>query len=392
MSVYRTYAFDARWLLQPENHPHAALFKTLLKVNETRMYPATFRLYTDEEPNVRSWMTPPNVRVSIVPSTAPRRWGALRDFWWQTRDAAPRAAKDGAALFISPFYKVPLVSAVPCVNMIHDMSIFTVDREMIGDKYDTPLRRAMLWSMLRASCARAVRTVTVSNYSRSCLIRLLRLRAEQVVACYHGVECAGRGTEVAATWLELRKRYSLPEQFTLFVGANIVKKNVDRLIRAFALLPAPLRARFPLVLKSYGREQIAATSSECGVGAHVQLLQAHLTDEEMVALIGAARTLVLPSFDEGFGLPVAEALACGVPVVVSRGSALEEISKDASILVDPRSTEDIGRGLRTALEWTDQQWSDRSQRARLQAKQFSLETSANRFFDALERTADDVSS
>lgn len=379
-------AFDSRWLLQAENHPHAALFKALLRANAEQPFDAELWLLTSGAPIEVPWTRTDNVTVRIVPSTSPQLRGA-EDFWWQTKDAWPVAKRGGAELFVSPFYKVPLLPGIRRVNMIHDTSIFRVPKEMIGAKYDQRWRREVLRASLKGSAALAVRTLTVSRHSKRCLVEDLDLSPSRVGVCYHGVD-ALPPTAMGRARAKLSANRALPADYVLFVGANIVKKNVDGLLRAWAKVPSDLRARHPLLLKTYGEESIRAAALQLGVTDTVHVLHAHLTEEEMFALYGGARALVLPSYDEGFGLPVAEAMAHGVPVVVSAGGAMEEIAGADAILFNPASVDDIARGVTTVLRWSAAEHALHAERARERAATFSVRRAADVLFDELRQAAD----
>ncbi len=151
-----------------------------------------------------------------------------------------------------------------------------------------------------------------------------------------GVTVAVAGADAIS---RVRAAYTLPERFVLFVGTVEPRKNLARLADAVAAVEPGL----PLVVA--GADGWGAADVE---GSHVRFL-GFVPDADLAALYGAADVFAYPSLQEGFGLPVAEAMAAGVPVVTSAGGATAEVAGDAAVLVDPHSTESIAAGIRTAL-------------------------------------------
>lgn len=363
--------------------PHAALLKALLSRNCERPYDATFILYTDADGASSNLAEPSNVTVKLVapPQRSVRK---MPDEWW-VNVALPRAARaDHLGLFFSPYYKVPLALPTTRVNMIHDLSFFVLPDELVAPRYQSNARRWWLQRLMQLYCRRVKFTLTVSNYSKGCLQDILGLDASRIRVCPNGVDLETASTVDDRLMGDLKARLGLPDEYLLFVGSNIKKKNIEGLLAAYALLPQEQRARFPLVLKTTTRDALERRARDLGVLEHVMIVEEHLSDREMAALIGRAKAMALLSFDEGFGIPVAEAMAAGVPVVVSRGGALQEVVGDAGILVDPASAEEAARGLMRLLASTPAQYRQLSDRCRVRAEAFSVQRAADRLFAVME--------
>ena len=157
-------------------------------------------------------------------------------------------------------------------------------------------------------------------------------------------------------------------------GGDDERKNLARLIEAFAALPRELTDTYQLVivckLSARSEERYLALAERCGVQGRVVLTN-FVSQEELLQLYNLAEWVAFPSTYEGFGLPVTEAWACGKPVVTSNNSSLVQIAGDAAVLVDPFSAEDMARGLKEALTESDREALIRRGRERL--KQFSWE-------------------
>jgi glycosyltransferase involved in cell wall biosynthesis len=159
---------------------------------------------------------------------------------------------------------------------------------------------------------------------------------------------------------ELRARRGIAPGFILFTGSGDPHKNIPRLLEAYAALPARMRDEHRLVI--VGRiihEHKGAIAKQLAKLALTQNVELHggVSDEELVLLYQATDLFVFPSLYEGYGLPVAEARACGAPVVASSASAIPEVLADDVGLFDPTDTAAIARAIESGL--TDQQFRER---------------------------------
>jgi len=142
----------------------------------------------------------------------------------------------------------------------------------------------------------------------------------------------------------VRRRLDLPERFVLFVGTIEPRKNLPGLAAAVARLDPPL----PLVVagaEGWGDVGVSGSADVRFVG--------FVPHGELHALYAAATVFAYPSLQEGFGMPILEAMASGVPVVTSRGGATEEAAAGAAVLVDPADPDSIADGISTAIERHD---------------------------------------
>ena len=138
-------------------------------------------------------------------------------------------------------------------------------------------------------------------------------------------------------------RHDLPAQFVLFVGTIEPRKNLERLVQAVAHLDEPL----PLVIAGAdGWGGVAATLGRTSVETR---FLGFVDDRDLPGLYAAATVFAYPSVWEGFGMPVAEAMVQGTPVITSRGTSTAEVAGGAAVLIDPLDVDDIARGLTTAL-------------------------------------------
>lgn len=155
----------------------------------------------------------------------------------------------------------------------------------------------------------------------------------------------------------LAQRFSIPESFVMYSGGGDVRKNLDRLIRAYASLPLDLITQYPLVIAGkipetliQGLRSLGRTN---GVPEHCLIFTGNVSDTELCQLYNLCHAYVFPSLHEGFGLPVLEAMSCGAPVIASNNSSLPEVVGMVEALFDPLSEADIAAKLLRVIQDAD---------------------------------------
>jgi alpha-1,3-rhamnosyl/mannosyltransferase len=187
----------------------------------------------------------------------------------------------------------------------------------------------------------ADRLIAVSQCTKDDAVRVLGLDPDRISVIHSGVSDAFFDLN-AEKIDEIRAKYGLARPFVLFVGTVEPRKNLDTLIEAFQSLPRSIREEHDLVIA--GPMGWAANETRAKLGGIRYL--GYIPEGDLPALTGAAAIFAYPSLYEGFGFPVAQAMAAGTAVVTSNVSSLPEVAGDAALLVDPRSPGE----LRTALE------------------------------------------
>ncbi len=239
------------------------------------------------------------------------------------------------------------------VVTVHDTALLSLPDELVSR-----MRKRTLWRY-RRTLAGFDAVVTVSEASRAELCRHYGLTPAKVRVIRHGVDVRFTpGTGSA----DLASRYGVEEPYILNVSSIKRKKNIAGLVRAFALLK---RSGYPHRLVLVGKpddglDEVTRAVAETGTGNDV-IITGFVDEKDHPDFYRRADLLVYPSFYEGFGLPILEAMACGCPVVAADASSMPEVSGDAALLVDPRDTEGIHRAMRAVLD-------DRALREALVAK------------------------
>jgi glycosyltransferase involved in cell wall biosynthesis len=239
----------------------------------------------------------------------------------------------------------PLWSPVPSAVLVHDLSF-----RHHPEQYSRMTRARLNW-LVPVHVRRAQLVLTVSEFSRQDLIQSLRLRPDRVVVVPNAVRPPAAGAEGARMSRSVRSR-GVGDRFFLYVGNLHPRKNVGRLIAAFALARARSSAVAAHQLVIAGAPGWRANDVLQAAAALPGLVVAlgRIDDAERDALLSRATALAYVSLFEGFGLPPLEAMAAGTPVLASDSSAMPEVAGGAALLVDPLDVEAIARGLQRIAE------------------------------------------
>lgn len=252
------------------------------------------------------------------------------------------------SLFHGPNFFLP-EAAQNGVVTVHDLSVFLYPETHPAER----LRQFDL--NFERSIRQAKKIITDSEYVRQELISRFSCPEAQVVTVHIGVSSEYVPLDIIN--YELLARYQLVAQnYTLCVATIEPRKNIDKLLQAYSLLPSNLRQRYPLVLVGgYGwlAEKIIK-QIEKGISEGWVRKLGYVSEQDLIGLYQHARVFAYPSAYEGFGLPVLEAMACGVPVVTSDRSSLPEVAGGAAALVNPDDVKSLICVLEKAL--IDAQW------------------------------------
>jgi glycosyltransferase involved in cell wall biosynthesis len=201
-------------------------------------------------------------------------------------------------------------------------------------------------ALIRSSAQRADHIITVSDYSRNDISRTYQVDPDRITVTYEGASLDFFPRNKDQCREQVARTYGIKAPFLLYVGRLQERKNLRRLLSAYAKVKKG-GADGKLVL--VGKKDWMSGN----IQTHVKSLElqdsviftGYVPSADLPVLYNAAEAFVYPSVFEGFGLPVIEAMACGLPVLTSYGSSLEEVAGNAALLVDPMSEESIAQGL-----------------------------------------------
>jgi glycosyltransferase involved in cell wall biosynthesis len=195
---------------------------------------------------------------------------------------------------------------------------------------------------------RADGLIAISENTRADAVRVLGLAEEKIEVIYPGVaEPFFRTTPEGAR--AVAARYALSRPYILFVGTIEPRKNIDVLLDAYGQLPPSLRADFELVVAGPAGWGDPSTLERLRSGDHGVRYLGYVPEADLPGLTAGASVFVYPSLYEGFGLPLAQAMAAGVPSITSNVSSLPEVAGDGALLTDPRSPAEIAAAIERLL-------------------------------------------
>lgn len=296
-------------------------------------------------------------------------------------------ARRGGGIFHSPHYNAPLFSGGKLVVTIHDLTHLKMPETL-----PSAAAGAYARAMLPLASRRAARIITSSDFVKSDIMEILKTPEEKisVIPLAAGREFAPVEDEekIAA----FREKHKLPEGFILYAGNMKKHKNLDVLLDAYKNLRKKGRLEAPLVFSTAGRPDAALIekTSEWRFSGSVKFLP-FIPDEEMPLLYNAAGMFVFPSKSEGFGLPVLEALACGVPCAASNAASVPEVAGGAAVLCEPESAGDFEEAIYNIM--TDSNLRDSLRKKGLaRAAGFSWEAAAGETINVYNSCSGDSSS
>ncbi|MBS1810679.1 MAG: glycosyltransferase family 4 protein [Acidobacteria bacterium] len=271
-------------------------------------------------------------------------------------------------------FTAPPFCPAPVVTTIHDLAF-----EHLPETF-TRRGKMQLRLTVRHTARRAAHILTVSEYSRQDIIKTYRMPAEKVTVTHNGWEAQFTPLVAEREAETIKQKFGITKDYLLAVGSLQPRKNLIRLLRAYARLRAQ-QPGFQLQLVLVGRqlwlyEEILREIKQQNFATDV-LVTNYVGDEDLPALYRSAVALVYPSLFEGFGLPPLEAMACGTPVITSNTSSLPEVVGQAALLIDPYDESAIAQAIWQIAH--DASLRQRLQKAGIaQAKQFTWRAAAEK--------------
>jgi len=304
----------------------------------------------------------------------------IRIGWMQLRaQRALEALQPDVAHFTNGM--IPIGSTVSTVVTVHDMSLRLYPQ-------CHPWRRLVLnRPLMHVAIHAASAIVTVSHSARRDLLRLHGVAPDKVSVVHEAASPAFKPIADRAMLDAIKARYALPDRFILYVGTIEPRKNLNRLMAAFA---AARQSGIPHQLVCVGpygwsSRDLTGEIDRLGIRDAVHFT-GYVPFEDLPAIYNLGDFFVFPSLYEGFGLPVVEAMASGLPVLTSNTSSLGEIAGDAAVTIDPTDTDAMIDAIRR-LASDPELRRDRSARGHARAKTFSWTQTAREMLAVYHRLA-----
>lgn len=331
------------------------------------------RLYTNgQPPDGLLW-------AGAAPSNTELRSMPFPRLWTHLRLSAEMAAHPPDVLFV-PAHVLPLIHPRHTVVTVHDLGYLHYP-----EAHRAADRRYLEWST-RWNAQRATAVLADSAATKADLLRTYGVEPGKIHVVYLGRDESLVPVCDLSVLAAARTRYGLGPRYLFYVGTLQPRKNLARVIEAFARLTgAPAAVGVQLVLagkRGWLYDDLFVEVERLGLRGRV-LFPGYIEDADLPALLSAALAFVFPSLYEGFGIPVLEAGACGVPVITSNTSSLPEVAGDAALLVDPHDVDAIAEAMYRLL--TDEALrADLARRGLENVKRFSWEKCARETLAVLE--------
>ena len=304
----------------------------------------------------------------------------VRIGWMQMRAArALDAVRPDVAHFTNGM--IPIGSPVSTIVTVHDMSLRLYPQ-------CHPLRRLLLnRPLMHVAIRQAASIVTVSDSARSDLLRLHGVAADRVSVVHEAASPSFRPITDRAELDRVRATYQLPPRFVLYVGTIEPRKNLSRLVDAFADARARGIPHHLVCVGPYGwsSRDLAGRVERLGLNDSVHFT-GYAKFEDLPAIYNLADLFVFPSLYEGFGLPVVEAMASALPVITSNTSSLGEIAGDGAMTIDPTNTDALADAI-ARLAVDEELRRDIGRRGLLRSRVFSWTQTAKEMLAVYHRAA-----
>lgn len=305
-----------------------------------RAHPEHTFIFLFDRPFDRRFIYAPNVQGVVVPP--PTRHPLLYRIWFQSM--VPRALRAHRAdVFVSPDGFLSTRIGLPQLAVIHDLN-FEHHPTDLPKSYSRYYR-----TWFPRFARKAARIVTVSEYSKQDIINTYGIAKDRIDVVHNGVSDVFVPLDDAAK-RSARERFTGGMPYFVSVGALHRRKNMANALAAFdRVADADATVRLLIVgARMFTDERMVRALGSMRHRDRV-VFAGRLGQDDLRLALGGATALVYPSYFEGFGIPVAEAMRCGVPVVAANATSLPEVAGDAAVYCDPHDVKDIARAMRTVL-------------------------------------------
>ena len=250
--------------------------------------------------------------------------------YWLDHPVRKDVLKQKADIFFSPDGFIPLGMSIPKVSMVHDVAYLRYPEHL------QPRIRAFYKKWMGRYLAYTDHIITVSEFSKREIIAGYNIPADKISVVYNGITDAYKPISEEQK-KHTRDRYTNGKPYFVYLGAIHPRKNILTLVKAFEHFKSSHPSEHQLVLAgraSWHTEEVFKTITESKWKDSIHL-PGYVATTEATSLVASAEAMIYPSLYEGFGLPLVEAMACGVPVICSNVSSLPEVAGNAALLFDP---------------------------------------------------------
>lgn len=336
-------AFDAKRITH--NGTGLGNYSRFIVNSLTNSYPEnSYHLYSPDKGKEHLRTLVPEQENVIFHYPGNNKFGSLGKAWWRSYGIIGDLKQEKPDLYHGLSNELPFgleKAGIPAIVTIHDL-IFVrypqfykaIDRNIYNFKF-------------KKACQLADKIIAVSEMTRQDIIRIYGIPEEKIEVVYQGCDVSFLQPAAPNKLCEVKNKYNLPKHFILNVGSIEQRKNLLLIVKALKqsgkdihLVAIGKRTPYTKIIEQYIREN--------NMQEQVRLLS-HIPFNDLPAFYQLASLFIYPSFFEGFGIPILEALNSGTPVIAATGSCLEEAGGPDSIYIDPKNANDLSEKINWIL-------------------------------------------
>jgi len=277
---------------------------------------------------------------------------------------------------------IPPISRIPRVCTIHDLGYLEFSEQF--KKFD--FWQLKYWSAYSIFISKAI--IAVSNSTKMDIVRHYKFASGKVSVIYHGYDKTRFNPSIDPKDVRrVLNKYSIVNDYVLYLSTLKPSKNVEGILTAWKAIKSDFPSISLVIAGKKGWLYQSIFDKAQKLGLKDVIFTDFVPEKDKAPLISGARLFVLPSFWEGFGLDALNAMACGVPAVVSKVGSLPEVAGEAGVMVDPYDIESIASGIKKVLSMPEMEYNTLVARGLKQAQKFSWEKTARQTLEVLEKTA-----
>lgn len=286
-----------------------------------------------------------------------KRDDLIRKIWWEKYMLPQKAEEDGCDIFLSLYQSATIFSPASAkhIMIVHDII------PKLFPEYLNNLRKKYYWSLIEKAIKDADKIIAVSHRTEKDLVQKLKINPEKITVSHIDADRIYKKIVSEATSWRIMEKYGLCPGYIYSGGGLEVRKNVEGTIRAYYYLREKNKKlhfveNFPeLVISGKLMPELAPLVTDAqklakklNLTKFVKMLD-FVPQEDLPAIYKNASMFVYPSFYEGFGLPILEAMSQGTPVITSKTSSLPEVGRDAVLYCNPGDIQDIAMVMKNLL-------------------------------------------
>ncbi len=368
-----TIAFNARHLLDKLDGIGWYSYETIKRITEKHQEHKFILIFDRDFREIKKSFAK-NVKLLKIPP--PAKHPFLWYIWYEF--SIPRILKKYKVdVFISPDGYISLRSKIKQIAVIHDINFYHFPKNLPF------LTRKYYNYFFPRFAKKADRIVTVSNFSKNDIVSSYKINSDKIIVSYNGANEIYENINKKEQQ-KTKDFYTGGEDYFIFIGSLITRKNIDGMLKSFDKFKEKTKNKHKLVIignKMFRNKEIIKSLKRMKYRKSV-VITGWLKVDEIKYLLGSAVSLLFVPFYEGFGIPIVEAMQSGTPIICSNTTATLEVAGDATILVNPNSTEQISRAM---IEITENKELIRKLKERMQIRKnkFSWDKTADKLWEAV---------